>query len=62
MSSGVATGWNGMDMSTPVFPEVDFPISQNPQKNLWGVGGSWADQIDFDFRTGIKATVKKGAA
>ncbi len=24
--SGVGTGWTGVNESTPVFPEVDFPI------------------------------------
>ena len=36
--SGVATGWTGVDMSTPVFPEFDFLISRNPLKKLWGGG------------------------
>ena len=35
-ASGVATGWTGVDMSTPVFPEFDFLISRNPLKKLWG--------------------------
>ena len=29
-SSGVTTGWAGVEMSTPVFPEFDFLISRNP--------------------------------
>ena len=37
-ASGVATGWTGVDMSTPVFPEFDFLISRNPLKKLWGGG------------------------
>ena len=37
-NSGVATGWTGVDMSTPVFPEVDFLISLNPLKKVWGGG------------------------
>ena len=36
--SGVATGWTGVDMSTPVFPEFDFLNSRNPLKKLWGGG------------------------
>ena len=36
--SGVATGWTGVDMFTPVFPEFDFLISRNPLKKLWGGG------------------------
>ena len=34
-TSGVATGWTGVDMSTPVFPEFDFLISRNPLKKIF---------------------------
>ena len=37
-TSGVATGWTGVNMSTPVFPEVDFLISRNPLKKSLGGG------------------------
>ena len=28
-TSGVATGRTGVDLSTPVFPDIDFPILVN---------------------------------
>jgi len=34
----VATGWTGVDMSTPLFLEVVFWIDANPQSFSWGVG------------------------
>ena len=36
--SGVVKGCTGVEMSTPVFPEGDFLISQNPLENLGGGG------------------------
>ena len=36
--SGVATGLTGVDVSTPVFPVVDFPILKNPLRKVSGGG------------------------
>ena len=36
-NSSVATGWTRVDMSSLVFPDVDFLISRNPLKNLISV-------------------------
>ena len=38
--SGVATGWTGVDMSTPLFLEVAPEIDTNPTSFYMGVGGS----------------------
>ena len=39
VTSGVATGWTGMDMSTPLVLEVDAEIDTNPTSFYcgWGV-------------------------
>ena len=53
-----------MDVST-VFQEVDFlcNFSKSVEKLFLGGGGmDWVNQIDFDFRTGKKATVTKNTA
>ena len=38
LTSGVATGWTGVDMSTPLLPEVIPEIDANPM-TFSGVSG-----------------------
>jgi len=41
---GVATGWTGVDMSTPLLPEVVPEIDANPV-SFYSKGGGWVSQI-----------------
>jgi len=40
---GVATGWTGVDMSTPLMPETIPGIDADPASFFffWGWGGGW---------------------
>jgi len=39
MTRGVATGWTGVDMSTPVLPETIPEIDADPASFVFQVGG-----------------------
>jgi len=46
-SRGVATGWTGVDMSTPLLPEVVPEIDANPVS--FYSGGGWVITITWDL-------------
>ena len=49
-SRGGATGWTGMDMSTPLFLNIDFLICLNSMKKGWGGGSFLASQGSISTR------------
>ena len=46
---GVATGWTGVDMSTPLLPEVVPEIDANPASFNWGNVGGGGDGGRWDL-------------
>ena len=49
-SSGVATGWTGVDMSTPLLPEVIPEIDANPMTFLGSSGGGVVVSVSESVR------------
>ena len=55
VASGVATGWTGVDMSTPLLLEVAPEIDTNPTSFYRGVGRAVAPPPDSRYRLALRA-------
>ena len=57
--SGVATGWTGVDMSTPVLSKTDFLVSPNSWRKHWGGDQPSLDPdvVYFSSKQNFKAKV-----